>query len=414
MKKRNYSQAGFTLTELLVTIGIIGIIGGLILSAVARAKNKANRTSCLNNLSQIGKALISFGHDNDDRMPWQLGPTERRYHFGEHFAENSSAIFGIYALKLEIQNARILHSPCDSGRATYSEEAQSHWAEYDTKAGKFIPSEAISYDLVKGGDVTKPTTVLGLSRNVSSNEMMAARWLGGNEAGSFGNAIKGFLQGQGNLLLADGSVRFSKDNDLGLDGHAVCSHVEAVGEGCMNKKMNRWISSTGILRDADHTIREEKHDGITFTGSETYLRVMIHRLDTLQKKVPAHYRIAQREVTSINEMKTPSLTRGPVNPWNTGAYIVMARGNSSIYSAWNNPPPTSWSRIHIGAMGCLIHEIQHADFDGDGSEAACHWAIWEYGDLVGLEKPYMRYCRWVARANGFSRETWDNRYSYKK
>ena len=78
MKKRNYSQAGFTLTELLVTIGIIGIIGGLILSSVARAKNKANRTSCLNNLSQIGKALISFGHDNDDRMPWQLEPIESR------------------------------------------------------------------------------------------------------------------------------------------------------------------------------------------------------------------------------------------------------------------------------------------------------------------------------------------------
>jgi len=65
-------QAAFTLIELLVVIAIIAILGGLLLPTLARAKEGGRRSSCMNNLRQIGLAIQMYRDDHNNKPPLYL------------------------------------------------------------------------------------------------------------------------------------------------------------------------------------------------------------------------------------------------------------------------------------------------------------------------------------------------------
>src|SRR5512134_2059164 len=60
---------GFTLIELLVVVAVIGILAGILLPALAKAKEKAHRITCVSKLKQVGLAIQMYADANEDTLP---------------------------------------------------------------------------------------------------------------------------------------------------------------------------------------------------------------------------------------------------------------------------------------------------------------------------------------------------------
>ena len=147
---------GFTLTELLVVVGIISLLIGLLLPALSKARATARATTCASNMRQIGQLYIIYAQQNDEQVPlgvaggpavWddpdrEPGPasdnspywTNRNHYIWAHGAPSAAGGPLVLNGMVKYGTARIFYCPAENhGKQFKFDTPENRWPEQNGK-----------------------------------------------------------------------------------------------------------------------------------------------------------------------------------------------------------------------------------------------------------------------------------------
>ncbi len=237
MKNILKQKKAFTLIELLVVIAIIAILAAMLLPALAAAKRKAQRISCVNNLKEVNLAFKIWEGDNGDRFPMAVSTASGGSK--EYVSQNNTATafaWGLtnvfFVMSNELSTPKILYCPSDTlSHAGTTPQAATNFTQVATTMGN--PGNAqsgISYFVCGDTADAYPQMVLDGDRNIgtASTTSTAANGTNTTIGGITGTGgewvysaskLWSWTQNDlhlkaGNIGLADGSV--AQDSISGL------------------------------------------------------------------------------------------------------------------------------------------------------------------------------------------------------
>jgi len=152
MRSPRPTSCGFTLIELLVAIAIIAILAAMLLPALSRAKTKAQRATCGNNLKQVGLAMRLWADNNEGKFPWKV---DQSLGGGKpNGTGNAQVNLQLSVVSNELASTSLLLCPNDVRRVPATNFAS-------------LALTNISYALCNEADEKRPRVILATDRNLS-------------------------------------------------------------------------------------------------------------------------------------------------------------------------------------------------------------------------------------------------------